>query len=228
MNLKEHYNKLYCDAIEKTKANKYQIDNLIDSPLDSRYGITLLTRPDTPVKNKIQEFLTKLRTLEPNQYFYPNTDLHITIMSIISCYSGFNLSKIDTENYKKIVLQSIAANSQKFTIHFKGLTASPSCIMVQGFIEDNSLASLRESLRLNFNTSNLEQSIDKRYAIQTAHSTIFRIRKPLLNTNTYISLLEEYKEHTFGSFTVNTLELVYNDWYQRDKKVQKLYTFPLY
>jgi hypothetical protein len=52
-------------------------------------------------------------------------------------------------------------------------------MMVQGFPADEGLQVLRDRLRAAFRQSSLQQSIDQRYSIQTAHSTIIRFRHPL-------------------------------------------------
>jgi len=177
MNLKEHYNRLYVDSIEKIKTNHYTIDQyLIDSSSDNRFGITLLIRPSFEVKNKIQDFLTELKKSNPNQYYYPNSDIHITILSIISCHNGFDLKTISIPEYSKIIQKSIE-DIKDLEIHFQGITASNSAIMIQGFTNNNSLDQLRDNLRRNFKNSGLQQSIDSRYAIQTAHSTVMRFRE---------------------------------------------------
>lgn len=99
MNLKEHHNKLYQDSIQKTQLDSDQVDLLIDSDNDKRFGITLVLRSDNPVKVNIQRFLSARRAVESNQYFYPDSDLHVRVMSIISCYDGFNLSQIRFDDY---------------------------------------------------------------------------------------------------------------------------------
>lgn len=226
MNLKEHYNKLYQDSIQKIQSDAYQVDELIDSPNDNRFGITLLLRPDNIVKGNIQELLSKLKLIEPNQYFYRDSDLHVTVMSIISCYNGFNLNQIRIDDYIKIIEKSITGLSP-FNIEFRGVTASPSCLMVQGFSEDNTLNRFRNNLRSDIKDSDLEQSIDKRYAIQTAHSTIFRLKENFSNKEDFLKIVEEYRDFYFGTFTVDTMELVFNDWYQRKEYVKTLYKFKL-
>lgn len=170
--------------------------------------------------------LSKLKLLEPHQYFYRDSDLHVTVMSIISCYDGFKLSQIRIEDYIETIKESINGVGP-FKIEFRGLTASPSCLMVQGFLEDNTLSQLRDNLRDNFQNSGLEQSIDKRYAIQTAHATIVRLREKLRNKDEFLSLVGAYRNHCFGTFKVNALVLVYNDWYQRKEHVQTLHKFEL-
>ncbi|KJD32965.1 mutarotase [Tamlana nanhaiensis] len=226
MNLQAHYLSLYNHAISVYKNDTYEVDNNIDSELDNRYGITLLIRPPKEIKAQISSFLNDLKRIESNQYFYPETDIHITVMSIISCYNDFNLSNINLEEYIAIIEKSLV-DIASFNIQFKGLTASPSCLMIQGFLDDNTLKLIRNNLRNHFKNSNLEHSIDKRYAIQTAHSTIFRLRHNFNNKTDFINKIETYKTHNFGKFTVNQLELVYNDWYQRDAKVKTLHCFKL-
>lgn len=226
MNLNEHYQTLYNNSIEKIKNDDYAIDELIHSPNDNRFGITLLIRPPQEVKNEIQRFLKDLRAVEPNQYYYPNPDIHITVMSIISCYDGFDLSRIDISKYVDIIKKSIVETPQ-IEIQFKGLTASPSCIMVQGFMANDALNDIRDNLRFHFKNSDLEQSLDKRYAIQTAHATIVRFSNKLVNKTPFLNTVEAFKNCNFGTFKVDQLELVFNDWYQKEQHVKTLYRFNL-
>ncbi|MFV0541868.1 MAG: 2'-5' RNA ligase family protein [Aestuariibaculum sp.] len=226
MSLKEHYNKLYTSAIDKIYNDKYELDSLIDSNTDNRFGITLLIRPSIAVKNKIQAFLNKLYQIDPNQYYYKNTDIHITVLSIISCYQGFQIKNININDYVNVIKESIIENGN-LKIEFKGLTASPSCIMLQGFTNNESLNTIRDNLRNNFKNTILEQSIDQRYAIQTAHSTVVRFRNKLINKINFLKIIEQYRDHNFGTFTPQNLELVHNDWYQRKTHVKTLASFSI-
>ena len=224
MNLENHYKKLYQDSINTISSDNYHIDTLIDSKNDRRFGLTLIIRPSNEIKTKIQDFLKNFKEIEPNQYYYPNSDIHITVMSIISCYNDFDMSKIDVQKYidltKKCILKGIDLN-----ITFKGITASPSGVMVQGFMNNNELNDIRDRLRKEFKNSNLEQSLDKRYLIQTAHSTIIRFRKELSHKEKFLELLDNNINYDFGTFKVHKFELVYNDWYQRKQYVKKIHEF---
>ncbi len=217
---------LYKDSIQKIKSDLYQIDELIASNNDNRFGITLVIRPDKKVRKEIQKLLNKIKKVEPNQYFYPDSDIHITVMSIISCYDGFDLKQIEIEDYINMIQNSIEGLGC-FNIEFRGVTASPSCLMVKVFLADETLNQFRNNLRNNFKESNLEQSLDKRYAIQTAHSTIFRLKKRFTNKAEFLKIVEEYRNYNFGTFSVNTVEFVFNDWYQRKEYVKTLYKFEL-
>ncbi len=226
MDLENHYNDLYQTSIEKIKVEGCQTDNLINSYTNKRFGITLLIRPPDSVKEKIQEFIDELKTLDNNQYYYQNSDIHITIMSIISCYKEFHLENISIKDYIKLIEKSIQ-NIKDFTINFKGITASQSCIMIQGFLDDDNLKNLRNNLRTDFHNSNLEQTIDRRYAIKTAHSTIIRFQNQLTQKKEFLNVLEKYRKFNFGEFKVDNVELVFNDWYQKKEYVKKLHLFSL-
>ena len=136
MDLDRHYTNLYNGSIRKIAENDYSVDTRISD--DKRRGITLLIRPSCAVKEKILKFLNDVRCLEPNQYYYPVSDMHITVLSIISCYEGFDISQIPLFEYEKAVEKSISS-IPPFKMDFNGITASPSCIMIQGYPENDNL-----------------------------------------------------------------------------------------
>lgn len=226
MDLKTHYDKLYKESMSKIKDDELDLDLQIDSPFDFRQGITLVFRPPIQIQNRIQTFIDKLREAEPEQYYYPNSDLHCTAMSIISCYSDFKLENCTIGDYVKIIEKSLAT-IPPFEIDFKGITASPAAILIQGFTNDLSLSNLRTNLRDDFSTSELEQSIDKRYSIATAHATVMRFQKKFKNKEPFIRTIEDFRNYDFGSFKVQEIDLVCNDWYQKQSKVQLLHRFHL-
>ncbi|GAA4239414.1 hypothetical protein GCM10022291_33620 [Postechiella marina] len=226
VNLKEHYSKLYKESVKNIASGKYEIDNLIDSKSDKRFGITLLARPSNEVKAKIEKLNLELKKVEPNQYYYPKSDIHITIMSIISCYDGFNIENIELPKYIELIKKCIP-NKNNIKISFKGLTASNSCIMLQGFMNNNVLNDIRDNLRFEFKKSELEQSLDKRYSIQTAHSTIVRFKNHLNEKESFLKIIDKYADFDFGTFEIKKIELVYNDWYQKKELVKKLHEFKI-
>ena len=220
------YNKLYDDGMQKIRSNQYETDDLIGSSLDKRRGITLLIRPNEHVRARILNFLTDLQAIEPEQYYYPSSDMHVTVMSIIACYEEFDLNQIVIQDYINLIRENISSQ-KNIEIKFKGITASPSCIMIQGFPQQSFLDDLRNSLRTAFKMSSLQQSIDKRYSLQTAHATVVRFIKPFAAKEEFIKLLEDFKEYDFGTSTISEMELVFNDWYMSEKIVKTLFRFKL-
>lgn len=226
MNLSEHYNQLYKTSSEAISAGKYAIDSELKNESDSRFGITLLIRPSDEVKANMQLFLNELKAIEPKQYYYPDSDIHITVMSIISCSEEFQLPQISPNDYIQLICKSMV-DADKIKIHFKGVTASPSALMIQGFPTDETLDNLRNKLRENFKNSELQQTIDSRYTISTAHSTVMRFQEPLQNPKKLIEITDKFRDFDFGEFDVKNLELVYNDWYQRKSTTRILGNFGL-
>ncbi|MDF9795186.1 2'-5' RNA ligase [Catalinimonas alkaloidigena] len=224
--LSEHYTQMWTKARNSFLEGNQQTDTLLDEPGDDRYGITLLLRPDNATAQNINAFLDEIAQVEPHQYYYPLSDQHMTILSIISCYSGFELEDIDVLAYNKLI-QKALDGIPPIKILFKGVTASPSTVLIQGFPEDGALERLRDQLREVFKSSELQHSIDSRYRLFTAHSTVIRFREPLLNPQKFIDSLEKYREADFGLVTARQLELLGNDWYQREAKVKLLKTFTL-
>jgi len=226
MNLTEHYNQLYTSSSEAILAGNYRLDTKIHDISDSRFGLTLLLRPSEKIKANIQLFLDQLKAVEPNQYYYPDSDIHITVLSIISCYEDFTLDKIDVSAYIEIIQKSLA-NLGEVKIEFRGVSASDSAIMIQGFPSDETLNNLRDTLRENFRNSTLQQSIDSRYSIATAHSTIMRFTEKLKDPEKLMETAAQFRDYNFGEFKAEKLELVVNDWYQRKENTIHLANFNL-
>lgn len=224
--LQAHYNQLYQDSIQKISNGSYQTDHLISSPSDRRMGLTLIARPNTHTRNVIRQFLDELKTVDPLQYYYPVSDIHITVLSVISCYNDFSLTDIDTPDYIHIITEAIK-DVKPFNINFTGVTVSPSCILIQGFPQDGTLQQIRNAVRSGFKFSELQQSIDKRYTLQTAHVTAVRFKEDIQNLSGFLNLIEEYRTYQFGLSPIYELELVYNDWYHHKEKVQLLHKFQL-
>ncbi len=226
MELNIHYDTLWTESLAKFNQNEFKIDPLIESPSDLRRGITLLVRPNDNVKKTIAELIRELKHVDPNQYYYPPTDIHVTVMSIISCYEEFDISAIDISKYIDQITYSLQT-IQRDKIIFKGITASSSCIMLKGFTKGKSLDTARMNLRSSFKKTTLEHSIDTRYKIKTAHSTIVRFKSEITKPKEFIKVLQKYRHVDFGSFEIDSYELVYNDWYQTKKNTKVLYKFEI-
>lgn len=226
MKLTEHYDQLYKKSTAEILAGNYTIDLDINNESDSRFGITLLIRPSEEIKANISVFLKKLQEIDPAQYYYPDSDIHITVMSIISCSVGFSLDQISPNDYIETICKSMV-DVDRIRIQFRGVTASSSAIMIQGFPTDETLNDFRNKLRENFKNSPLQQSIDSRYTISTAHSTVMRFQEKLEDPEKLLQITQKFRDYDFGELTVKKLELVYNDWYQRKRNTKILGEFGL-
>ncbi len=219
------YNSMWKRSIDGFTNNQFEFDPFLNHrELDFRRGLTVLGRLKGNTLTEVVEFLNEGQSIEPNQHFYTKEDIHLTILSIISCTDTFDIGKINKEDYINVIDK--AMNSLKsFEISFKGITASPSCVMIQGFPMDENLLMLRNQLRHSFRSSILKHSMDERYKLKTAHSTVIRFKNPLLNNKTFIDYLNRYRDYNFGCVNFDRIDLVYNDWYMTNSVVKSLKTF---
>ncbi|WAJ72338.1 hypothetical protein [Catenovulum adriaticum] len=214
--LKKIYDDMWDESYQKIMAGQYQTDPLINDPSDTRRGVTALAylqNNNREVSLNINRFLSQLQNIEPKQYYYPENELHLTILSIISCISGLKLSELNTALYLEIFNQCMT-KVKPIEIQFKGVTASPSCILIQGFPVGDGLIDLRHELRQKYKASAVHTSIDSRYALSTAHLTVVRFCSALKNKQSMMHLLAQYKNYDFGQVCFNEFELVFNNWYQ--------------
>lgn len=226
VDLLTHYTAMREAASRQLALGRAEPDLLLDDPADTRRGLTLLARLPAPGVAALGPVLAAFRQLEPAQYYYPASSLHLTVLSLISCHPGFTLAAIAPVAYQQAVREALQATGP-FTLTFRGLTASPGAILLQGFPHDDSLATLREALRQAFQASGLRQTIDQRYRLQTAHVTAVRFRVPLAQPAGVVALLAQYAQHFFATVQLTELELVFNDWYQRTEHTQVLEKFQL-
>ncbi|MCE7566911.1 hypothetical protein LZS85_12370 [Aliivibrio fischeri] len=222
--LKTIYDEMWDSSYSKIKSGQCDIDKLISDPNDTRRGVTALTylqNNESKVSRKITEFLCELKKVEPKQYYYPEEELHLTILSIISCISGFQLADIDTFSYVQIFKQCMQ-DTESISIKFEGITISTSCILIQGFPIGEGLNELRNKLRNRYQESSLHTTIDSRYRLSTAHVTAVRFTSQLINRDKVIDVLNRYKFYDFGTMTFTEFQLVFNNWYQNLSETKQL------
>jgi 2'-5' RNA ligase len=227
MDLHHHYATMRQRAAHQFGQGLVEVDPcLTQLTPDERRGLTLRARPPAPLIARMQEVVAAFQHLEPDQYYYPVPELHLTVSALIAAYPGFALQQIAPYAYQQVVSRSLA-QSAPFTLSYAGVTASPSAILLQGFPQDDALTQLRTQLKHGVEQAGLWHSIDARYALQTAHITLVRFRAPLRQPAQLVQLLDAYQQTFIGAFVVDTLELVYTDWYHRAAHTVLLETYSL-
>lgn len=222
MNLASQYDSLWESTRMGFLKGVLEVDEQIGSESDTRYGISLIGLPSEDVSRKVEEILGRLTKLEPEQYAYPTSDMHLTVLSILSCSPGFRIDSIRPEDYIHII-ESACEDVPPIGIRFRGLTASPAGILIQGFPENETLQVVRDRLRSEFKASGLRQTMDLRYTLQTAHMTVLRFRKPLRDAKTFVEALTQFRNVDFGRCEISDLTLVGNNWYMQKQSLQELH-----
>lgn len=220
------YQEMWTAAYPKIKAGLIVPDNQMDKKADDRRGMTLLIRPSPQIIDAMEQFLRVTFPFAPNQYYYPSTDLHLTTLSIFSCKAGFDLNKVDLAAYQKVIQQTLN-DFAPFPIHYTGITLSTTGIVAKGYDPTGTLNEIRAALRTAFKGTILAHTIDQRYVLKVAHSTLIRFKNPLLQPQLFTDFLESQQTIPFGAMTVNAIDLVFNDWYMKQEKVRLLERYQL-
>ncbi|MCJ8296406.1 MAG: hypothetical protein MJK15_18570 [Colwellia sp.] len=211
------YDGMWDRFVVASKSNEYDLDaNLLDLEKDTRRGITALAylnQGNSSVVDKINSFQRAVQYIEPDQYYQPREDLHLTLLSVITCVPEFKLSDIDAEAYIQ-VFKSVLRRAEPIEVKYQGVSASTNCIIIQGYPVDGALEQLRSTLKSELRSVGLRSSFDSRYNLVGAHSSVVRFRVPISMSESLLALCQKYRNHDFGSIVFSELELVFNNWYQ--------------
>ena len=216
-NLDIHYDK---NIYEKNKQKLLKGGTgdkfLINVKNDNRMSLVLLIRISSEISNKIEKCISKLKNIEPDLYYYPKTDFHITVIDILKGEENREIPN-NLNEYIECINNCIK-EIKPFKIEFNGLTASDNAIMVKGYYEYE-LQKFRELLRKSLKEKGL--SLEERYETISCHITIGRVADNFKNPKDLTKFIEE--ERKFGVMEVDSLELSFHNWYDTKKKVLTLF-----
>lgn len=221
------YDNLWQDAIKYFVKGSVQTDpHLLDLKNDKRRGLTIIVRPSQEVIQQFSSLVHTLKSIDPDQYYYLPNQFHITVLTLFSATENFAPFFEKIPEYRETI-KSVLFNKGCFQIIFKGITASSSSVMVQGFTQNTLLNQLRDQLRDALQARALGKELDTRYYLNTAHSTIMRFRKQPQNLHLLLDTLARFREYDFGQTTIRTLQWVKNDWYMSAENVEILEEYHL-
>lgn len=215
--LDSHYLNIYKQNEEKLIQGGIGDKYLQSAENDTRMSLVLLIRIDSSIRQNIVEYLTQIKRIEPNLYFYPESDFHVTVMDILKGMPNRSIPD-NIQNYISCI-QKCVNEIKPFEIEFNGLTASDNAVMVKGYYEKN-MKVLRQLLRNELKKERL--LLEERYETFSSHITVIRIPTKLQNPNKFIQYIKSPK--LFGTMTVNSLELVFHNWYDSKKELLSMFT----
>ena len=228
MRLPQRYDELWSAAIGKIRTGAIEIDPVLAAGTpDPRRGLTLIARPSLKVRRSVVAFLRELRRFEPDQHYYAPSDLHLTILSLFTATVDHKWFFKRKEKYVAAV-ESVLRRATPIRIEFRGVTASPGAILIQGFPENEMLKNVRDALRRQLRLDGLSEGLDARYRLETAHITVARFRARLRDGECFANALEQSRRLSFGTTTIKSLSLVRTDWYmtRRTLQILKRYRLP--
>lgn len=221
------YERLWREASDAFERGAPRLDPFLKNrTADRRRGLTLIATPSPAVCSRIEDFLCKLAAVAPEQHFYQPPEFHLTVFSIIPGSESWRLSFEKLPDIL-IVLEDVLKSRPAFSIAFRGVTASPEAVMIQGFPVGNALTELRDQIRAAFARRGLADGLDRRYKIATAHLTVARFSTPMKDWKPLQLLLAAHHETGFGVTRVDSLQLVDSDWYACAATLRTLREYPL-
>jgi hypothetical protein len=222
------YDRLWAQALDAFRAGNVKIDPfLCDLTHDARRGITLVARPDAPTQARIMALIDEIRAITPDQYFYRADELQITVLSLISANPNFDEAVVPFDAYKSLFAR-LLPRVQPFRITYECVTASPEAIMIGGTSEDDALNDLRDLLREELPAAGLTGTMDFRYKLVTAHSSIMRFKTVPDNLPALIDLLSTWHERSLGSYVVDHVDFMLHDWYMSRENSTRLARYELH
>jgi 2'-5' RNA ligase len=193
---------------------------LLGPECDGRLGLSLILRPDPLLAPRYAEIVSRFRGIDPDQYYYPFDDLHITVFDLIAAHEGFDRRMIDIEEC--LALSREAVNGRfPFDIDFKELIFGEAAGMLAGF-DRGELATMRDAIRKTLLLRGLPNM--ERYASVTAHMTFCRFVRPLRKFAEFARLAHALARRPLGNMRVAAADLVINDWYNRARQRETIST----
>jgi 2'-5' RNA ligase len=193
-----------------------KIDQFLAHPeQDSRMGVALVFRIPDFVKISILKKMRDLEQCAPELYYYPPTDFHVTVLDLQRAKSGLVCSSELTKRYTEAIRHA-AKGICPFDVRFCGMVASDGAVLVKGYYEPG-LEALRQNLRTILRESGL--SLDERYETFSCHVTIVRFPHKIESPFAFSDEISNLSNCDFGKFTVDSLQLVYHNWYDSHKEI---------
>ena len=221
------YEKLWREAVAALEQGSPRLDPFLKNRTgDQRRAVTLIARPSPEVCNRVGNFLQEIATVAPGQYYYQPAEFHLTVLSVIPGSENWRGLMQKLPDYLT-VLDEILRNRSAFSVAFRGVTASPEAVMIQGFPAGNTLAQLRDDLRAALSRRGLGENVDRRYKVVAAHLTVVRFATPMADWKPLKALLAAHRQTDFGECRVGSLELIESDWYASTDTVRTLREYPL-
>ena len=210
--LDNHYDSILTANKGKILAGGAGDASLEKALTDNRMSLVVLIRIPLDAAEKIHSCINELKGIEPNLYYYPAQDFHITVMDVLKGEEGRSIPPNITEYIHCI--EECSKDISPFKIEFDGLTASDNAIMVRGYYDDQ-LMVFRQKLRDMLKQRGL--SLEERYKTISSHVTIARLLSKYQNPEKLLDYIE--KPRSFGNMTVSNMEISFHNWYDTRKEV---------
>jgi len=211
MSSRKLYDSIYKNNIAIIESGDIAVDDyLAGNRIDSRKGISLII-PIRSLADTYNRVVSSLKKIEPTQYYYPVSDLHVTIFDFIQARENFTRNEELEKIFTAASIQVLHA-IKEFSITFEGIVFSSAAGIIQGY-DNDILVGIREEIREFLKKNGIRN--DERYASESAHITFARFADRLCRPEGLCKFINDNRETEIGLAQVTEVELVEHDWYNR-------------
>lgn len=199
---------------------------LIDAVLDQRRGLSVIAFPDDSIKTRCLQVVQALAEAEAGQFPYAAESLHLTVLNLVTVGHFGSAEERRLPQFTEVVTRALL-DVGSFEVNYVGLVLAPDCVIVRGYPVGPTLERLRERLRQEMRTAGYGELLDRRYRLQTAHSTVFRFRTPLNDPRRFDGLVKSFANLALGTCRFSAVELIKHDWYMTPTRRTRIGIFAL-
>jgi 2'-5' RNA ligase len=186
---------------------------------DQRYGVNLVVHPPASVVHQILAIQQHLKAFEPQQYYYPSDDLHVTILEVlvarplqpIASMAALVREHLD-QLFQDLPTPQLDTPLLVFDQHACALNFLPT---------DNRLQTLRRKLDQRLTSMGIP--LTSRYPLQSAHLTLMRYVSPLrTEMEAWMKVLLSVPLQPDLSWTIDHMTLTWGaNWYGMRTSIQE-------
>ena len=155
--------------------DKILVQELNRPHTDMRCGVNLICRPTIDVVQYIVSIQEYLRIFEPDQYYYPASDLHLTLLEI--CHSRTPEEACLIADGVGSEIRRIAAMTSPPKVDSPILVFDSHAVALTFLPTDDALQNARQSILEGLLNTGI--SVDPRHETKSAHVTLMRYITPL-------------------------------------------------
>ena len=205
------YDGIHAENLEWIESGHVQVDEyLAGRRPDFRRGLSLVL-PIRSISDAYSKLVASLRQIEPNQYYYPFGDLHVTVFDFIQASDQYGKSA-ELDSLFLDLSRKVLRSATPFRIHMDGIVFSRAAGLIQGF-DGQVLCSLRESIREELKTRGIPN--DERYKSESAHVTFLRFLGRPAAPRELCRHIQSHRSFEVGMELVREFEVVEHDWYNK-------------
>lgn len=173
-----------------------------------RWGVSAVLRPVGTVADALAEAAREADSRAGGGHIvYAAGGLHVTVRSIEGYRSDVPRDDPRVAEYGRI-LRGAARDLGPVAIEFRGIVATPTAVLVQGFPVGEALAELREAMHDGLVGAGLPLGPEAAQRRETAHATLLMVTRRLPDPAAFAAYVDERRRVPFGTCTFDAVDLV--------------------